>query len=320
MRHYLARQTRDFPYKLISKFKNLGPENAISLFCDPRGGSTWLAETLNSIPQSMIIDEPLHLNSVKKLKNIDFSWRQYIPENEPWNEAKVIFQTILKGKILSAGICNRNVLSEVIKANQIIAKIIRGKALLPWYVKQFDFKYKPLMVVRHPFAVAASLLNHSAWSYEFQSFEIPDGPFNEFYKQHEVFLTSLQTKEEQLTALWCMTNNTVLNHSENNHSWITINYENLVLEPKKYFQMIFDQWDLEIPERLLDRISVASSSTEGRKSINPERLLSDWTNKLKTEQINRLQKVLDYFEVSYYGKDIMPLIPANKVHLIKASP
>ncbi len=171
------------------------------------------------------------------------------------------------------------------------------------------------MLVRHPFAVVTSMLHHGAWDYSFKKFEIPEGPFNDFYQQHEPFLYSLKTKEEQLTALWCMTNNVVLRHPQNNQSWITVNYENMVLDPMQHFQMIFKKWNLEIPKELSARILTPSATTVGKQKIVPEQLLSDWKNKLSAEQVNRLQKVLDYFEVDYYGDDIMPLFPANGVHL-----
>ena len=319
MKRFIVQQVRDFPYKVISRFKNLRPENAISLFCDPRGGSTWLAEVLNAIPNSMIVEEPLSLGNVPELKKLGFSWRQYIPENEIWSEAKSVFQLLLEGRKLNARICRINSIVEVKKSDQLILKIIRGKALLPWYVRQFDFKYKPLVMVRHPFAIAASLLNHSSWNYPFKKLVVPEGPFNEFYKNHKDFLGALQTKEEQLTALWCMVNNVVLNHPDNDHSWITINYENLVLEPQKYFQKIFDLWGMDLPEELMKRISVPSTSTKGKRSVEPDKLISDWKKKLTEKQISRLQKVLDHFEVDYYNKTVTPTIAANEVHLKNVS-
>lgn len=315
MKLHLKHKIKNLSYKTISNFKDLDPSNALSLFCDPRGGSTWIAETLNTITNSTIIDEPLHLKNMKSLQKMDFSWRQYIPEDAKWPEAKLFFNQVLKGKKLNAGTCYRNTPLEVIQAQQIILKIIRGKALLPWYVKQFTFKYKPLFVIRNPFAVAASQLNHRAWNYDFQPFQIPSSPFREFYDPHESFLKSLKSKEEQQTARWCMTNNTVLNHSQNNHSWISINYEDLILKPNESFKHIFNIWNLEIPETLFSTIHKPSTTTVGKTQIKPEQLLKGWQKKLSSTQIDQLQKVLDYFEVTYYSKEILPVIPAHKVHL-----
>ena len=320
MRTILTRAIKDFPYKLLSKFKNLDPKNAISLFCDPRGGSTWLAETLACIPNTLLLNEPLHLKNVKSLWKINFGWRQYIPENAQWEEAKIIIESFLKGNKLNYAVCSLNTIPQVIWSNQTILKFIRGKALLPWYVNQFDLKFKPLVLVRHPFAVVSSASNHPAWNYNFKKFELPDCPFNCFYKSHAKFLKTLQTKEEQLVALWCMTNNVVLNHPKNDISWISINYENLVAYPLENFQMIFKRWNLKIPEILSDQFLKPSSSTFGKQIIRQQELITGWKKQLNTEQISRLQNVLDYFEIDYYGTEFTPLIPANEVHLKKAKP
>lgn len=312
---FIKQTIKDLPFQAIAKTKSLDPRQAILLFNDPRGGSTWLAETLNHIPQSLIIDEPLDLTNSQAINKLKFAWRQYIPEAADWPEAKLFFEKILKGQLLNAGLCYRNSISEAIAANQLILKIIRGKALLPWLVNQFDFKYKPLLVIRHPFALAASQLAHSAWDYKYQKFSLPQSPHLEFYQKHISYLEKLESKEEQLTALWCMTNNVALKNAKNNIAWKTINYEDFVLQPERIFQEIFAEWELPLPTSLIENILQPSSTTVGKAQIQPEQLLSDWQNKLSEKQIDRLSRVLDYFEVDYYGQDIMPLIPAHKVHL-----
>lgn len=315
MKDAIHKRIKNFPYQVLASFKKLEPTQAISLFCDPRGGSTWLAETLNSIPKSIIIDEPLHLRNSKRLRQMKFYWRQYIPEVADWPAAKSYFEETLQGKILHAGNCYRNTIGEVAGAQQLILKIIRGKALLPWYVRQFDFKYTPILLVRHPFALAASQLRHEAWNYDYRPFELPDTPFNDFYEEHLDFLKTLKSKEEQLTAMWCMANSVVLHHPKNDQSWISLNYENLILEPLKYFQYLFDRWQLPMPKGLEEKILKPSTTTVGKKPIKPAQQISNWRDQLSQEQINSLLNVLDYFQVTYYGMDTMPIIPANKVHL-----
>ncbi len=98
MLYDLAYGIKNIPYRIAANTKNFAPQSAISLFCDPRGGSTWLAETLNCIPKSTIIDEPLHLGNIKKNSHLKFGWRQYIPEEEPWPLAKQYISKVLRGK------------------------------------------------------------------------------------------------------------------------------------------------------------------------------------------------------------------------------
>lgn len=57
----------------------INPKNTILIFSNPRGGSTWLAEILNSIPSLAI--EPLKLGKLKEFNKLNFCRYQPIPEN-----------------------------------------------------------------------------------------------------------------------------------------------------------------------------------------------------------------------------------------------
>lgn len=73
----------------------------VLLFSDPRGGSTWLAEVLCKATQKPMIFEPLHLKNVSKVREIGFGWRQHIPEDADWPEAKSFFQNLFSKKIIN---------------------------------------------------------------------------------------------------------------------------------------------------------------------------------------------------------------------------
>lgn len=307
-------------YKIPGLLKSFDPHQSITLFCDPRGGSTWLAQTLKAIPNSLLLNEPLHLNNDSELRKMKFYWQQYIPEEVDWRAARAYFAMLQSGQRYSYGLCSLNSVKELVQADILVLKIIRGKALLPWYVKQFNFKYTPLFIVRHPFAVVASKLAHPAWQYTFKRFELPDSPHLDIYQAHLPFLQSLETKAEQILARWCIGNNVVLHHSQNDKAWITMNYEDLILDPQKQFTLLFERWGMPMPDTLMERINRPSSTTVGNKSIETQNLLQGWKAKLEKTQIDRLQEVLAYFGVDYYGQDSLPLIPADQVHLRRAKP
>ncbi len=187
--------------------------------------------------------------------------------------------------------------------------------LLPWLSEQFEFKYKPIVLVRHPFAMVSSMMKHSGWNYEFSKFKIPDSPHIGFYEKHTHFLSSLESKEEQLVALWCMGNNHVLNHPKNNINWISVNYENLILEPENQFDTLFKTWGIAMPDDFMIRLKNPSSTTVRKKSIEPIAQLENFKTTLSINMLNRLKAVLNYFEVDYYNEGVMPTIPASKIHL-----
>jgi hypothetical protein len=185
--------------------------------------------------------------------------------------------------------------------------------LLPWITHQIDFNYSPVYLVRHPFAVVVSQMKQGGWNFPFRKFEVPDVPFNEIYKEHEMFLTSLDTKEEILTASWCLTNQIPLNHEMNNRNWITLYYEELVNNPLREITKIFQRWQMDIPQGIeLAFRRKSSTSLDTGQVDNPEIQLSGWKSELSTEQLRKMSRVLDYFNIRLYNADdILPILRAE---------
>lgn len=94
-------KSKSFIWALYCKrlWKNYDMKNTIVIAGEPRGGTTWLYEILlNSIPFSFGIWEPLALYRNVRLKELNFSWRQYIDPKHEWKEAEALFKDILTGR------------------------------------------------------------------------------------------------------------------------------------------------------------------------------------------------------------------------------
>ncbi len=299
--------------KLISIIKNYNKEECFSIFCDPRGGSTWLAEMLSEIPNTVIIDEPFHLNNNLILKDQNFGWRQFIPEDEEWSEIENYIQRLSRGRGFTPEMVFRNSYTELLEGNKIINKIVRGKGFLPWYVSNIEHRYKPVFMIRHPFAMISSMMIYGAWDYNYEPFIVPKTKYNFIYKSHRKFLESLRSKEEQLVALWCMQNQHVLQHPRNNLDWISISYEDLLLRPSEILGEIFFEWNIEIPGSLEQKIK-QPSTTSTKFRIDKEDQLIGWKTALSPETTSRLLHVLDYFEVDIYGNDPLPQYDLRKIN------
>jgi hypothetical protein len=293
-----------------SKLRKRSAKDQLLIFSDPRGGSTWLAEMINSIPRSAIIWEPLHLEYVHQLRELNFGWRQHIPEKTDWPEVKKLFEKIFKGSIVNEWTMLHSTLSNYISAKILIIKLCRGNMLLPWITRTFDLKYQPIYMVRHPFGVVNSQMKQGGWDNIPDSFEIPNTPFNDFLKMHQSYFKSLNTKEEKLTSLWCLSNTVPLNHQDNNIKWISIYYENLLLKPEQEVQRIFNKWKIPVPEGIEKNYRKESSTTLGRIDTNdPEAQLNRWQRELSISQIDKMQSVLDYFGITCYSRDeLIPVV------------
>ena len=302
--HRLKVLSKEFLLKATSPFVSFPIENNKLIFSDPRGGSTWLAELIHESPKTALVWEPLALQKNSVFKKLDFDYRQHIPADAIWPEAKKQFDLIFSGKSLDFHTSRRNTFADYLRAKQLIIKVCRGSALLPWIVSNYDFKYQPVYMLRHPFAVAASQMQQGGWDYEFTKFEIASSPFNEIYKEHEEFLNSLTLKEEALVATWCISNKVSID-SINRDKYTTIFYEELLLKPAKILDKIYSSWGEEVPDSIYKKINIPSATTATKLKSRHEQL-KKWQSYFTFNQILSLKKVLEYFNISAYDDHHLP--------------
>ena len=287
----------------ISSVKRFNPEENILIFGEPRSGSTWLAELISMLPNRAIINEPLHLGNNNKLRDLKFSWRQHIPMDRNWLDAEIAMKEIFTGKELPAIMYFKNSLAQMISAKKLVYKIVRGKLLLPWLLSNFKFRFKPIVLIRHPLAIMHSLSQHSAWKYEYQKFVIPDAPFTEIYEPHISFLQNLKSNEGQIIALWALANNYLQRMDSSDYHWIY--YEDLVSAPKEVLHDLGKDWKLDL-DHLVKYINIPSGSS-GKSTIMTDTQLYDWTEKLDPRLRKEGEQIMDYFEIDIYSKeDVFP--------------
>ena len=164
-----------FPFIKKNKERIISPQNTLCLFCQPRGGSTWLAEIFLHIPNSVLIDEPLwrgkvtmpfskpdyYSRKVPQISVLNFFYNQYIPEDVNWAEAQTLFENILSGRAASVGLYNEQNLKRLRKGDYYITKFCYANLLMPWLIDRFNFN--AILMTRHPCAVVASQLKYPAW-------------------------------------------------------------------------------------------------------------------------------------------------------------
>jgi hypothetical protein len=300
---------RDSVYRLQSWRNSFDPAGNLMIFSEPRGGSTWITETIAAVPRTAILWEPLFIKHVEAFRNLGFAVFQHIPEEAEWPEAEQAFERLLRGRILNYWTCRQTTMKAMRRADRLILKICRGNALLPWLTRKFAFRYEPVYLVRHPLAVVASQLRQGGWDWEYSGFKVPGPPFNEIYAEHDRYLRGLKTKEEALTAGWCLTNLVPLRSSGNDHRWITVHYEDLIRDPGRGIRRIFDRWGTPIPDGIMEKVRGASSTTrEATFEQSIEMQLSKWQEHLTADQQKRMLDVLEYFGVHEYGADPLPTL------------
>lgn len=295
-----------FVHQHLWRLGRFDPAEAMIVCGDPRGGSTWITEVLASIPRTSIVWEPLDINRIEAVRNLGFSWRQHIPEDASWPEAEAYFDALFRGKILRWPLTRMASVRELVRTRHLLFKFTRANALLPWLTQRFQFLYDPVYIVRHPFAVVASQLKHGSWDNMMHGGRLLQSPFSTPYRQHAEYLEQLGTREEQLTALWCLTNPIALDNPRNDRDWITIFYEEMLMNPVPQVERVFSSWGVPMPE-LTNTVRAPSSSTKEptfQESVLGQ--LTKWQRQLDDEQVARMAGVLNYFEIDIYSVDPMP--------------
>lgn len=286
------------PYSLINRFNRINLNNNIYIFAMGRGGSTLLLEALNSgLRRSTKVWEPLAAGGVKikALKKWKFTNQPLIPEKTKEPELYSIFENLFKGRILNLSLIyvNYGKLLLIPFNKYLIFKFCRGNLLLPWLVTNFNIK--PILLLRSPYAIINSQVNHNAYSElkKTPSFHVTSNvPFYNEYKKHEAVFNSCNTMEEHLAIKWAL-NLQIIHHKNHNKKWLTIFYEDLVRNPKKELLKIKNYIGLPINiEKSVDSMKKTSSTGSSGKK-----------NKLSPQQINLIDGILEKMNVLNFTKE-----------------
>ncbi|MGF1480889.1 MAG: hypothetical protein ACFB4I_15620 [Cyanophyceae cyanobacterium] len=294
-------------------------DNTLIVASSGRGGSTWLAEIVGTLPGYPILYEPLNLK-----RNPDclkyFSYSSY-PQNVESNSLQNAYlRQIFTGANLSA----RLVLLSHFKPEQylnfkgFIVKFIGLNLRLYPTLKQFPLR--TLFMVRHPCAVVASQLRSPHWSWahtlDWKHWEDHDSSllglllecptlFMEYPHLKEV-QQRLRTPEEGLAFVWAVQNYLPLNQPKP-HPWCLTTYEKLVVEGEQEIARLFQYLGKPVPAQAYQHLKIPSSSTETSSNlasgINP---LSGWKNKLDHCQIDNILNIVRQVGINFYSDNLEP--------------
>lgn len=294
------------------RFKNYNLNDAILIFSEARGGSTWLMELLKNIPGTVINWEPLHVNNGVVPKEFKFGWRPHIPIDNDSPKYLSLFASIFKLKIYNKWTTRYIFWVDLKNSKHVLTKFVRANQSLSWVVHKFpDLMHKPILLFRHPITTCMSRLKtfdkisskHIMTERKNEDFKIPDCINNERFTLHEDYLNSLNTKLEVEIAIWCINNVNLITHVDRN-KWQTVFYEDLVLYPETTFKALLKGIDIHLSNQILENINYRSASVSnyhGDLKAIPENQLESFLKQLTKEELQRIQAIFDYFNLKTYS-------------------
>jgi hypothetical protein len=318
---HLAKKVYEY-YRYIRPFTkknrsldNLNSNTNISVFSEPRGGSTWVGEILCKIPNSILVFEPMFLMpAYREIKKVNFCFNQYIPENADWPEAEEYFRQLYNREIGSLSAFriyyHNDNLANIASAKYFIYKDVNSNMLLPWLTKRFNIN--PIYILRHPCAVIASQLKYKHWDYILKDvkayFPDPQNRYKEIYTQYQDIIDTITKPEERLAAEWALHNIIPVSHEENDRRWITVSYEKLYKDPEPSLTRIFNRLNIEIPGEILTEITRPSITTidESRTNIKAGNQLESWKRSLSSTQVKNILRIVNEFGIDFYDESPEP--------------
>lgn len=274
------------------------PHDSIVICGGPRSGTTWVAQTIASIPGSGVLFEPLHPRRVPAVTEAGFGWRTYVRPGTQWPQGRHFLEQAFRGRILNDW--TGSLMKRPARVTTWVVKCIRANRLLPWMSEWMQPRAR-LFVVRHPCAVVGSQIA-SHW-------EPPDVSIQpellEDYPQIRSVMEACETPEEQRALDWAVNTLVPLSHGSIER-WLTVSYERL-LRGESAFEEVFARCGVAVPAALGERFG-AWSHTSRRRDERPEArsTLTEWTKRLSREQVNRILGVTRALGLDFYGEDPEP--------------
>jgi hypothetical protein len=295
------------PYLFGFRKNTFKPENAIIIFSEARGGSTWIMNILQKNFNSISVFEPLSYNESARniYRKTKFSFPLYFGEKGSDLVLKNFLDLTLQGKETNSRTLQFNTVKELLVGEKMIVKMINVNLIAPWLADNFKLNYKPLYVVRHPLAIHSSREKYSGQSekkknernlgkYNRKRLVSDSHPYNNYLDE----LDGATTKFSRYVTEWCIRNKDFV-QGKYNDKYQTVYYEDMVLNPQQILKQIEKEWSLE---KSLSSTSKESGTTAiGERVLSGEKQLSKWRDYFSEEEKENAQEILDHFDIECYS-------------------
>lgn len=199
--------------------------------------------------------------------------------------------------------------------NRQVIKLCHGNNLIDDFCDIFEVHV--LFYVRHPISQSLSVMKRN-WDYESIYSFLESENFANQYLDSERTRTILKTLRngsllEKHVLNWILYNLIPLNSEYLNKKFTVITYEELVRNPKKIIDFLSNKYKLNNKNIMMGNINKASKTTNKNRHKVVEsqdrkyEILNSWKNKVNVEQRNKIQNLLDVFDIDIYSSDdILP--------------
>jgi hypothetical protein len=312
------------------------PRRTIVVAGTPRGGTTWVAETLAKAPGYLPLMEPEQVFHVAETLAKAPGYIQLgepLPSfnsnhlGTPGSNARLYVTTncvlhehmkrVIAGRVRLSSFLSKIgglryfasvALPKMLFFQRFVVKLVHANLWLHWVLKEFDLNGS--LIIRHPCAVVASQIHHKfdgegtgepktlehIRNHRFPIYERMDPSFAQVIR-------SVNTIEEILAVEWCIRTIVPLRQPKP-HPWFLTAYEDLI-DGTREWEMLCNYLDCPVPSK--GDIQRLSSTSQRRDNESlPSASIGKWRQYLSEKQIDSILRVCSEMGVDLYDKALYP--------------
>ncbi|MCA8997191.1 MAG: hypothetical protein KDA80_09395 [Planctomycetaceae bacterium] len=292
------------PLLLNQTCRGIDPRQTLVIAGSNRSGTTWVQETIASIPGAVTVFEPCHVDVIEQARSAGLHKLTYRPADADWPEGEEYFRNVLSGRHWHWYTAFINSPSQCLRPERLVVKFIHANGLIGWLASTFEIP-PPLVLVRHPCAVISSVLNLK-WDLEGTRQILLQSELVRTSTELTRYIEGLATPLEQLTARWCL-ENAVLFKMPRPLPAQLVTYESVVLGGSAAMVEILNRWGVEPPASLSEAFAKESRlSAQNRTYKNAQHRLSKWKSERSSEEVRTILRMLNDFGLDFYSEAAVP--------------
>ena len=302
----------------VCDFHRPGDKPDILILSSARSGSTWLMELLAAEPGMKNFVEPLMKSRLDDygINGLRARWR-YASLNP--SEQRIFKDYFQEHRDIKAfGSLKFFHPDFNFFSDRRVIKVIRATPLAEWFATQTSLQV--IHLVRHPISQSLSCIqrHHDHHLGEYLSDETFVGEhLNDDLASFVERVIQDGPDLDRFVTAWCLDNLVPLRATQDtprandDAPWLTVTYEEMVLETESLIGLLADRFDLSQPDRLIKKVKQPSKVTDSSSAQTVDKirqgdrrfLIEKWMSKVTADQKQRVGQILDRFGIDAYHPD-----------------
>jgi Sulfotransferase family len=293
-----------------------------------RSGTSWVGRMLMSSGQYVYCNEPLNVEHPPGVSPgildapVPYCYLYISPDNEAVYESPFRRMLALRFRLITELKRNHNA-RDLLRAVKYQYSFTRGRlsgrsALVddpfavfaaPWLAKRFGMR--AVIVVRHPYAIAASRLR-LGWTFDFTNLLEQDLLMRDYLQPFRSEMEAMSARDiiGQSALLWKVIYSTVHRFTEKERFRpIIVRHEDLALHPLERFEGLFSLLRLPVSDKTVSLIKKSTSGPKctgashswsfdggfgktGYRRLDSRALLRRWRDELRPEDVERIRAIV----------------------------